>query len=239
MTATVQLVPTCLAGELRPEVAHASVTLLRAMGFHVQVPRDVVCCGQPAFNTGFRPEARRVARHDVACLRATDGPVVLPSGSCAHTITHAWGALDVDGADAIAVRTSELTDFLVARGALAHLQFRGSGTVAYHASCHLLRGMGIDDAPRALLDSIEGITVVPLQDAEECCGFGGSFSVDREPISTALLSRKMDAVEASGASILTGCDLGCLLHIEGGLRRRGCPVRVVHIAQLLAECLVP
>ncbi len=238
----VRFVPTCLAGELRPEVAEAAVTVLRALGFTVAVPRDVLCCGQPAFNTGFRPEARRVVRHDARALADSDDPIVLPSGSCAHTIRHAWDELAEDDAErrtyaAIATRTHELTSFVVARGGLAQLRMRGTGRVAYHPSCHLLRGLGVDAAPRAVLAAIEGVEVVPLRDADECCGFGGSFSVDREPISAAMLDRKMDAVEASGADVLTGCDLGCLLHIEGGLRRRGSSVRVVHIARLMAESL--
>ncbi len=242
MSPTIQFVPTCLAGELRPEVAEASVTVLRALGFTVQVPRKVLCCGQPAFNTGFRPEARRVARHDAAALTDSEGPIILPSGSCAHTMSHGWSEL-AQGDDerrsfaAIAARTHELTSFVVQVGGLSQLRMRGAGRVAYHPSCHLLRGLRVDAAPRAVLAAIEGIEVVELQDAEECCGFGGSFSVDREPISAAMLNRKMAAVEASGADVLTGCDLGCLLHIEGGLRRRGAAVRVVHIAQLMAECL--
>lgn len=233
---TVQLMPTCLAGEIRPEVAEAAVTLLRAMGLHVQVPRDVVCCGQPAFNAGFRPEARRVAKHDVARLRTTEGPIVLPSGSCAHTMTHAWGDL-LDGTDDVAVRVHELSAFIVARGGLSHLRFRGSGRVAYHASCHLLRGMGIDDAPRALLGAIEGMEVVELERADECCGFGGSFSVERASISSALADRKLAAIQDSGAEIVTGCDISCLLHLEGRIRRLRLPIRVVHLAQLLAESL--
>lgn len=242
MSAPVQFVPTCLAGELRPEVAEAAVTVLRALGFTVQVPRKVLCCGQPAFNTGFRPEARRVARHDARELGGSDGPIVLPSGSCAHTMSHGWGELAQGDAEqrslaAIAERTRELTSFVVERGGLAQLRMEGAGRVAYHPSCHLLRGLGVDAAPRAVLAAIEGIEVVELRDAEECCGFGGSFSVDREPISAAMLQRKMDAVEASGADILTGCDLGCLLHIEGGLRRRGSSIRVLHIALLMAESL--
>ncbi len=238
----VQFVPTCLAGELRPEVAEAAVTVLRALGFTVQLPRAVLCCGQPALNTGFRPEARRVALHDARELGRTDGPIVLPSGSCAHTLTHGWRELARSDTErgqfaAIAARTRELTAFVVERGGLAHLRMRGIGRVAYHPSCHLLRGLGVDAAPRAVLAAIAGIELVELPDADECCGFGGSFSVDREPISAAMLQRKMDAVEASGADLLTSCDLGCLLHIEGGLRRRGSSVRVVHIAQLMAESL--
>ena len=236
---TVQLVPTCLVGELRPEIGLAAVTLLRALGLVVHVPRDVICCGQPALNAGFRPEARRVMRHDLRSLAGADGDIVLPSGSCAHAMTHGWTVLAPnDGAVAgVVARTHELSSFLVARGALQRLRFASRGRVAYHPSCHLLRGLGVDEAPRQLLGAIDGVEIVPLAHAEECCGFGGTFAVDREPISVAMMNRKLDAIEASGAEIITACDASCLMHIEGGLRRRGSSVRVLHLAELLAESL--
>ncbi len=238
-SATVQLVPTCLVGELRPDVGMAAVRLLRAVDVDVRVPRDVICCGQPALNAGFRDEARRVLRHDLRSLRGADGPIVLPSGSCTHAITHGWRVLAPGDADVddVASRTHELSAFLVERGALDRLSFAGRGRVAYHPSCHLLRGLGVDEAPRQLLAAIDGVEVVPLAHAEECCGFGGTFAVDREPISTAMMDRKLDAIEASGADVLTGCDFSCLMHLEGGLRRRNSGVRVLHLAELLAEAM--
>ena len=237
--ATVQLVPTCVVGELRPEAGLAAVALLRALDLDVRVPRDVICCGQPALNAGFRDEARRVMRHDLRSLRSAEGDIVLPSGSCAHAMTHGWRVLDPGDADVlgVAARTHELSSFLVAKGALERLRFVGTARVAYHPSCHLLRGLGIDDAPRRLLAAIDGVEVVPLAMAEECCGFGGTFAVDREPISAAMMNRKLDAIEASGAEVLTACDQSCLMHIGGGLRRRGSSVRVLHLAELLAESL--
>ncbi len=237
---TVQLLPTCLVGELRPEVGEAAVRLLEGLGLTVEVPLDVVCCGQPAYNAGFDDEARAVARHAVAVLAGTEGPIVIPSGSCADMIVHRWRELAEGDAqltaqvDGVAARSSELSAFLVARGA-ARGPRGASGRVAYHASCHLLRGMGIDAAPRELLAGLDGVEVVPLADERECCGFGGLFAVERPAVSAAMLEAKLDAVEASGADVLTACDLGCLLQVEGGLRRRGSPVRVRHLAELLDE----
>ncbi|MCP4870025.1 MAG: (Fe-S)-binding protein [Proteobacteria bacterium] len=236
--ATVQLLPTCLVGELKPETAEASVRLLEALGLRVEVPLDVVCCGQPALNSGFRDEARAVARHAARVLAATEGPIVIPSGSCADTIVHRWRELaegdDAFGADvdAVAERCSELSAFIAQRGGPAG-PVPGTGRAAYHPSCHLLRGLKGDGPPRALLEAIDGLEVVPLADEESCCGFGGMFAVDRPAVSAALLAAKLDAIGASGADVVTACDQGCLLHLEGGLRRRGSSVRVRHIAELL------
>jgi L-lactate dehydrogenase complex protein LldE len=234
----VQFVPTCVVGELHPEVGHAAVALLRALDFDVHVPRSVLCCGQPALNAGFRDEAARVMTHDVAGLAHTEGPIVLPSGSCAHAITHGWKTLSDDPAvAAIGARAHELSSFLVAHGALERLRFKLDARVAYHPSCHTLRGMGIDDAPRQLLAAIDGVEVVPLPNAEECCGFGGTFAVDREPISIAMMNRKLDAADASTADIVTACDQSCLMHLQAGSKRRGAGPRFAHLAVLLAEAL--
>ena len=216
--------------------------LLEALGLRVEVPLDVVCCGQPAINAGFLDEARAVARHAVAVLAATNGPIVLPSGSCADTIVHRWRELAEGDAAfaadvaAVAERCSELSAFVAQRGGMGTLA-SSAGRVGYHPSCHLLRGLGVDAAPRELLHGLEGVEVVPLPDERECCGFGGLFAVDRPAISAAMLAAKLDAIEASGADTVTACDLGCLLQIEGGLRRRGSRVQVRHLAQLLADGL--
>ncbi len=265
----VQLLPTCLANELRPNVAWAAVRLLEGLGCRVEVPLEVVCCGQPAINAGFVDEALRVARHDVAVLQRTGGPIVVPSGSCADAIVHRWGELATDAGDealaadvaAIAERTSELSTFLAEhqdvlprarppRGEDGGFDSGGGDgrdrgerrplRVAYHPSCHLLRGLSVDTAPRALLETAPAVELVPLVDDDACCGFGGLFAVDQAPISEAMMNAKLDAVEASGADVLTACDLGCLVHLEGGLRRRGDDagrLRVLHLAELLADGL--
>lgn len=242
MPGPAQLLPTCLVGELRPEVAESAVRVLEALGLTVEVPLDVVCCGQPALNAGFVDEARRVARHAVAVLHGSEGPIVVPSGSCTDTIVHRWRALaEGDAAfvaqvDAVAGRTVELSSFVAAHEARPALK-HAPATVAYHPSCHLLRGLGVDASPRQLLADTEGLELVPLAEERECCGFGGLFAVDRPAVSAAMLRAKLDAIEASGADVLTACDAGCLLHLEGGLRRRGSAVRVAHLAQLLDEGL--
>ncbi|HTL43469.1 MAG TPA: (Fe-S)-binding protein [Vicinamibacterales bacterium] len=238
----VQLVPTCLVNDLDPEVGFASARVLARMGFHVEVPRGLTCCGQPAHNAGFADEARAVARHTLAVLADTTGPIVVPSGSCADMIVHQYPWLfegDPDRRDrarAVAERTVEFSQFLLqqppGRATCGALDAR----VAYHSSCHLLRGLGVTNTP-SLLSSTRGTTVVPLEDQEECCGFGGLFSIKNAEISGRMLDRKLSAVAASGAERLVSCDLGCVLHLEGGARRRALSVRVQHLACFLDEAL--
>jgi len=238
----VQLLPTCLVNELKPATAEAALRLLEALGLRVEVPLDVICCGQPALNAGFLDEARTVARHAARVLARTEGPIVVPSGSCADTIVHRWRALAEGDAgfaadvEAVAARCAELSAFLLAEGLPRPLAC-SAGRVAYHPSCHLLRGLGGDGPPRALLAEVGGLEVVPLEDEESCCGFGGLFAVERPAVSAAMLKAKLDAVEASGADVLVACDQGCLLHLEGGLRRRGSRVKVRHLAEVLDEGL--
>lgn len=259
----VQLFPTCLVDELRPEIGVAAVELLERAGIRVEVPAGLTCCGQPAWNAGFAREAKQVARATLARLAATQGPIVIPSGSCGDMLRHQNAELFRDEpraaaqARAVASRCFELTEFL---GALAGAWIvpplapspppappalraasppaspaPASVTVAYHPSCHLSRGLRVVDEPLDLLRRTPGIELVPLRDAQECCGFGGLFAVKQPELSGAMLDAKCRALEASGAQVVASCDAGCLLHLEGGLRRRGSPMRACHVAQLLAR----
>lgn len=236
----VQLFHTCLVNEIDPEVGLAVARVLERAGADVQVPLDQTCCGQPAYNAGFHDEARQVARHTLGVLSATDGPIVVPSGSCADMLTHQYPVLFQDEpemlalAQAVASRCREFSQFLVEMapsGACGHL----SATVAYHPSCHLLRGLGVREQPRELLARVDGVTQANVTEQEECCGFGGLFSVKHAGISNGMLERKAAAIESSGATRLVSCDLGCLMHIGGGLHRRGSTIQVQHLAQLLDE----
>lgn len=238
----IQLFHTCLVNELAPEVGMAAARVLERAGVEVNVPRDQTCCGQPAYNAGFEDEARAIARHTLRVLDATNGPIVIPSGSCADMLVHQYAALFADDPDALAVaqrvaaRCREFSQFLVE---VAPDGIGGTlrAAVAFHPSCHLLRGLGVRDQPATLLGGVEGIESVAVQEHEECCGFGGLFSVKNAGISTGMLERKLASIEASGASRVVSCDLGCLLHIGGGLHRNGSAIRVQHLAELLDEAL--
>ena len=238
----VQLLPTCLVNEFHPDAGMAVVRVLERLGFEVALPEGLTCCGQPAYNAGFHDEARQVARHTLAVLAATTGPIIVPSGSCADMVTHHYAELfEADAplaalARAVASRCREFSQFVAEHGG-ADLAARLAARVAYHPSCHLLRGLGVREAPLTLVRAIDGVEPVAYPDQEECCGFGGLFSVKNADISGSMLDRKLTAIAGSGADRIVSCDLGCLLHIEGGLRRRGSAVKVQHLAELIDEAL--
>jgi len=238
----VQLFPTCLVNEFHPDAGMAAARVLERLGFEVVVPESLTCCGQPAYNAGFQNEARQVARHMLDVLAATDGPIVVPSGSCSDMIVHQYVELfrdephEVDRARRAAARCREFSQFVAEHGG-AGLAAKLSARVAYHPSCHLLRGLGVRVEPEALLRAIDGVQSVPVAEQEECCGFGGLFSVKNADISGSMLDRKLKAIISSGAERLVSCDLGCLLHLEGGLRRRGAAIKTQHLAELIDEAL--
>lgn len=235
----VQLLVTCLVDTLYPDVGFAVVSVLERLGVAVEVPSGQTCCGQPAFNAGSWDEARAMARHLVDVFSASDLPVVVPSGSCGDMVIHQAPVLLADDpgyadrARALAARTHEFTAFLVDVLGVTDVGAADSGQVAYHPACHGLRGLGLERQPKALLDAVSGITPCPLPDAETCCGFGGLFSVKMSEISGSLLARKIANIEASGADTLVATDVSCLMHIAGGLHRKGSPIRVRHLAEVL------
>lgn len=237
--ARVQLLVTCLVDHFSPDTAEAVVRVLEAQGLEVVVPRDQTCCGQPACNAGARADAIAMARHTIAMLERDPAPVVIPSGSCADMLVHqapallagdaAWAAR----ATALAARTYEFTQFLVDVLGVAHVPCRASGTLAYHASCHGLRGLGLQDQPKRLLAGVEGASVVSLPEEDTCCGFGGLFAVKLPDISGAMLARKCRQIDASGADTVVVTDVSCAMHMQGGLDRQGRAVRVRHIADVI------
>ena len=240
----VQFFPTCLVNDFLPEAGIASVELLERNGIEVERPRGLTCCGQPAFNAGFRAEAKRVARRTIELLARTVGPIVVPSGSCADMLVHQGEELFRDEpaflatVRSVAARVRELTQFLAEQSGApapraAAAPERSRTKVAYHPSCHLARGLGVTKAPVDLLAARADLELVPVADADECCGFGGMFSVKQPEISGAMLDRKCRALEASGAEVVASCDAGCLLHLSGGMRRRGLSLRACHVAELL------
>lgn len=237
MLTKVQLFVTCLVDSLTPGVGRATVDALEKAGCEVDFPLDQGCCGQPAFNVGLVDDARRMAGHTLDVLDATDGPVVIPSGSCAVMIADHYeelfaGTEREEQARRVGERVRELTQYLVDDLETSPAASCDGCTVAYHYSCHGLRGLGLDSQADELLD---GVSRADLEGDRECCGFGGLFSVEMPAVSAAIMDVKLDRIEASGADMVVGGDVSCLLHIEGGLRRRGSTVEVRHIAELLGD----
>jgi L-lactate dehydrogenase complex protein LldE len=236
---TVQLFVTCLVDSLRPQAGEAVVDVLRRLGVTVEFPRGQTCCGQPNFNAGLHGQARSMAEHTLQVFEQTLGDVVVPSGSCAHMLKHDYPELFADQADGLAraqalgARTYEFTEYLVGVLGVTDVGARWDGPLAYHPSCHLLRGMGIDRQPRALLAAVRGAQLVDLPHAEECCGFGGIFSVEHPEVSAEMLQRKTANLEASASPTLVTAEAGCLLHIAGGLHRARKPQETIHIAEVL------
>jgi L-lactate dehydrogenase complex protein LldE len=238
----VQLMATCLADAFFDDVARATVEVLEHLGCEVTFPEDQTCCGQPAFNSGDWPAARSVAHH---CLRvfADTAPVVVPSGSCARMVSH--GALllfegeaegDRTQAAELGQRTWELADFLVRGLGVASWPGRLAMRVAFHRSCHS-RGTAYAEGALTLLRSIEGIEVVEIGEGEQCCGFGGTFSVAFPHISGAMGTLKIDHLLAATPDVLVSADASCLMHVAGLAERAGRPLRTLHLAQLLRDAL--
>jgi L-lactate dehydrogenase complex protein LldE len=233
---------TCLVNEIDPDVGMAVVRVLEHLGVDVIVPADQTCCGQPAYNAGFHEEARKVASHALRVLDGPDEPIVIPSGSCTDMLVHQYPILFQDDplmlnrAERVAARCREFSQYLV-EVAPAGVGGQLTASVAFHPSCHLLRGLGVRDQPLAALNGIAGVRQADVREQEECCGFGGLFSIKDPEISTGMLERKLASLERSGADRVVSCDLGCLLHIGGALHRRGSPLRVQHLAQLLDDSI--
>jgi L-lactate dehydrogenase complex protein LldE len=228
---------TCLGDMFYPEVGERIVRLLRRLGVTVEFPAGQTCCGLPLFNSGHHEEAAAVARRTVGLFEGAEH-VVVPSGSCAWMVKHEYPGLMADAAgraaaERVSARTSELSQFLVKT--LGQRKFRSAveGPITYHDSCHLLRGLHESESPRALLRDLAGARFVELAGADECCGFGGSFSVRLPEVSAAILDKKLANVEASGAACVVACDAGCLMQMRGGLSRRGSRVRALHLAEVL------
>jgi L-lactate dehydrogenase complex protein LldE len=245
----VQLFHTCIVNEVYPEVGMSVVNILERLGVAVEVPMAQTCCGQPAFNAGFHGDAKKVARHTIDLLSATEGPIVIPSGSCGDMITHQYHMLFADEpaylakSHALSERCYEFSVFLVDVLGVTDLGARlGEGAAkayqaAYHPSCHLLRGLGAKTQPKALLAGVAGLECAEVKDQEECCGFGGMFSVKNAAISGSMLENKLRNLNASGAKTVVSCDMGCLMHMQGGIHRQGGTLQVKHIAQILEEGL--
>lgn len=237
----VQLFVTCLVDTFYPQVGEAIVDILSSLGVTVHFPRGQTCCGQPNFNAGLRDDARKIAQHMIQVFESAPGEIVSPSGSCVHMIRHNYPELFADDkewltrAQSLATRTSEFSEYLVDHLHVTDIGAHWEGTLTYHPSCHLSRGLGIDRQPRALLANVKGANVVDLPHADECCGFGGIFSVVHPEISKEMLIKKIQNLEQSESPTLVIPDAGCLMHIAGGLHRQGKKQKAVHLAEVLGR----
>jgi L-lactate dehydrogenase complex protein LldE len=235
----VQLMATCLCDVYYDDVAVAAFEVLEHLGCSIAVPDDQTCCGQPAFNAGDWSAARRVARHTARVFEG-ESPVVIPSGSCARMVSHGAGLLferePDEGATALASRAWELCDFIVNGLGVSRWPGRFEASVAFHRSCHS-RGTAYGDAALTLLGSIDGVRLVEVAEAEQCCGFGGTFSVSFPSISGELGALKLDALRAKKPDVVVSGDMGCLMHLTGLARRQGDELRALHVAQVLRHAL--
>jgi len=236
----VGLFVTCLVDLMRPRIGFAALKLLEAAGCEVVVPRTQTCCGQPGYNAGDRAAAQALARKVLDEFSHLDY-VVAPSGSCAGTIRVHYPDLfrdspgDLERARKLCARTYELTDFLTGVVGLERVPGALAATVTYHDSCSGLRELGVKAQPRALLSKVPGLVLKEMAEPETCCGFGGLFSVKFGDIATHIAERKCANIAACGVDAVVLGDLGCMLHIEGRLRRRGdTKTRVLHVAEVLA-----
>ncbi|HCP24062.1 MAG: (Fe-S)-binding protein [SAR202 cluster bacterium] len=239
--ANADLFVTCIIDQLYPEVGVSVVKVLRRLGVNVGFPKDQSCCGQPLYNTGFTQESRKLATRVLEQFKDSDY-VVVPSGSCAATIRVFYLELFADvpsllsQAKALAAKTYEFSEFLVDVLGVDDATACGAsqqGSAAYHPSCHLLRELGVREGPAKLLDSVPGLERKELAGAEECCGFGGTFSVKFPHISEEMVADKIANVQASGADTLVACDMSCLMNMGGALNRQGSDVKIRHLAQIL------
>ncbi len=237
---SVQLMATCLCDAFYDKVAMATVRVLEHAGCDIEFPEDQTCCGQPAFNAGDWPASREVVRHTCRVF-AGEKPVIVPSGSCAAMMFH--GAplefekeQDLADIQRTASRTWELADYLVNGLGINAWPGVFQKRVVFHTSCHS-RGTKSGEAALALLRSLSGCEVVEFGEPEQCCGFGGAFSVTFPNISAAMGRLKIDHVEASKPDVLVSADMGCLMHLGGLIGREGRPVQVLHLAEVLAQSL--
>jgi len=237
----VSLFVTCLVDQLWSSVGASTVTVLRRAGCEVEFDERQTCCAQPAFNTGYRDEARQVAQRFIRIFEESKADaIVSPSGSCTAMVHHfpelfAGDVQWVERARAIAARTHELSSFLVRVLKVDDVGASWSGKLTWHDACHGLRDLNVKTEPRALIRNVRGAEFVEVENAESCCGFGGTFSVKYPEISVAILDQKIEAIERSGVQAVVSGDASCLMQIGGRLSRKGSKVGVMHLAELLAS----
>jgi len=238
-TQPVTLFIQCLIDGMYPEIGEAVVRLFEKLKIPVDCPLDQTCCGQVAYNSGYQKEARMAAKRFIQLFEKA-AVIVCPSGSCVDMVRHNYPALFKDDfpwfkrALSISSKTFELTEYLVDILGIEDIGACFDKKITYHDSCHLLRNLDIAEQPRKLIQHVKGATFIEMKNSDKCCGFGGTFSVKYPDISTAILEEKVDNIIESGADTVVGCDISCLMNIQGMLSRKNVSIKTLHIAQLLA-----
>jgi L-lactate dehydrogenase complex protein LldE len=236
----VSLFVTCVVDQVFPQVGIAMTEVLERLGYAVDFPAAQTCCGQPAFNSGYAEEARAVARHFLEVFRDAEH-IVVPSGSCTSMITHhfedivANDAAMLEDVHRVAPRVWEFSRFLLEVAGAEDVGARFDGVVTYHDSCHALRELKIKDGPRRLLMKVQGLTLREMSAAEECCGFGGTFSVKFPEVSGGMARAKIDSIVKTEAGTVVSIDSSCLMQLQGVIQRAGLNIRTMHLAEVLAS----
>jgi L-lactate dehydrogenase complex protein LldE len=240
MPVRVSLFVTCIVDQLFPKVGLAMAEVLERAGCSVDFPPDQTCCGQPAYNSGFRREAAQVARHFLRVFRDAEY-IVVPSGSCTSMIAHHYEDIFqkepewLEETQRIKPRVWEFSQFLLEVLKIADVGARLEKVVTYHDSCHALRELHVKQGPRELLAHVRGLTLREMDIPEECCGFGGTFSVKLPEISGGMARTKIESIRRTGADAVVSVDASCLMQIQGALSRAGLPVETMHLAEVLAS----
>ncbi|MBL8219252.1 MAG: (Fe-S)-binding protein [Bryobacterales bacterium] len=239
MPARVSVFVTCVVDQVFPKVGLAMADVLERIGYEIDFREAQTCCGQPAFNSGYHQDARQVAEHFIRVFRDAEF-IVTPSGSCTSMITHHFHDIFPKDSDLyeeveyLAPRVFEFSQFLTDVAKVEDVGARFEGAVTYHDSCHSLRELKIKDGPRRLLRNVKGLELREMSIAEECCGFGGTFSIKFPEVSGGMARTKIDSIHATGANAVVSIDSSCLMQLQGALSRAGSKVKTLHLAEVLA-----
>ncbi len=231
---------TCLVDNFFPEVGEAMLKVLSGMEVKVEFPQNQTCCAQPAFNSGHRKEAAKVASHFLNVFAGNDKPIVCPSGSCVSMVKNYYKEIFRDDpeklsrAKRISSNIYEFSEFIYKRKETLRFDSEYRGRVTFHDSCHALRELGISSQPREIIKSLDGVELVEMNMPDACCGFGGTFSIKYPEVSKSMLEEKTDSIMNSGADAVVSTDMGCLMNIRGFVSRKKLPVKVFHLAELIA-----
>ncbi len=233
MLPKISLFVTCIVDQLYPQVGLSMADILQKLGYQVDFPDAQTCCGQPAFNSGYHQPAREAARHFLKTFEHSDY-IVVPSGSCTSMITHHYHEI-LDTHSPVLDRVWEFSKFLLEVAKTDDVGARFNGVVTYHDSCHALRDLHIKSGPRRLLSKVAGLTLAEMDTAEECCGFGGTFSVKFPEVSGGMARSKIDSILRTKADTVVSIDSSCLMQLQGAISRAKLPIRTMHLAEVLAS----
>jgi L-lactate dehydrogenase complex protein LldE len=241
MATKAQLFITCLGENFFSSMLRDMVCVLERLGLQCEMPEGQTCCGQPFYNSGFQSQTVEPARRWLRAFGGTEGYIVAPSASCVEFVRHRYpelfpaGTPEHEAALEAAERTFEFTEFLTRVLKVTDVGARFPHRVTYHASCHILRGLGLRDEPKQLLRAVQGLDLIPLPDEDTCCGFGGIFSVVYPEVSRDMMQAKVHSIQACGAEVVVVAEPGCLMNVAGGLHKLGSPVKAMHLIQVLAS----